>query len=75
MNECADSLLSFIENLEEMQKLEQYLNFEPVYGKSVHPNNQLYHFIQCIIYLYLQIFSIDVNGKLQDLKKLNLEHA
>ena len=31
--ECQQGLFQFIDNLEEIQKLEQYLSFEPVYGK------------------------------------------
>ena len=48
VNECGENLVQFIDNLDEMQRLEQYLSFEPVY---------------------------DVNEKVQELKKLNLEHA
>ncbi|CDW90316.1 sentrin-specific protease 8 [Stylonychia lemnae] len=46
--ECQQNLNQFVEYLENIQKLEQYLNFEPVF---------------------------DVNEKLQDLKKINIQHA
>eukprot|EP00347_Sterkiella_histriomuscorum_P015284 403357610 len=46
--DCQQNLQQFVEYLEGIQKLEQYLNFEPVF---------------------------DVNEKLDDLKKINLQHA